>query len=248
MTSRFARIALPLGAASFLLGISIKALVGLAVGPEGLRDADEAVLRAVAGIRTGWLNAAATDFTALGSGTLLIFASLVIGILLITTRDPYGILQLAFAGIGASLLTRGFKAFFARPRPSVVEHLVQVSQTGFSYPSGHALGTAALYFSFALIARRHLPRHLSREVLIGFALALIAIVSASRVYLGVHYASDVVAGISIGIGWALLVAGVASLLERRNGRRSLASVVAIDEGLDVPPRVETGRAPAESHA
>lgn len=225
MMSRFARIALPTGGFLLLFGLGMKTVGELVLG-ERLSKIDDGILRAFATMRNGWLNATAVDFTALGSGTLLAIATAVVFMMLVTTRDAYGAIHLAMAGIGAGLLTDFFKKFFARPRPDAVEHLIRVQS--YSYPSGHALGTAAIYFSFAMIARRHLPRHLSREVLIGFTLAMIVLVGLSRCYLGVHYFSDVLSGMSIGVGWSLLLAGLFSLLERTRMRRSTASLVAVD--------------------
>ncbi len=227
MVPGFARTALGVGATSFVAGVSIKALAELILGPS-LHAFDERVLRAAASLRSGWLNGIAVDFTALGSGVLLVISTILVGLLLASTRDRVGTAHLALAAIGAWVLTSAFKRWFARPRPSVVEHLVHVSQTGFSYPSGHALGTAAIYFSFAMIARRHLPRHVTRELLIGFALLLILLVAASRVYLGVHYTSDVVAGVLIGVGWSLFLAGLFSWAERRwIGRTSIPGRVSL---------------------
>ncbi len=223
MVSRFARLALAAGSASLIAGLSIKTVGELTLG-DRLTDMDAAVLRAFARLRSGFLNGAAVDFTSLGSGTLLVVAMAVVFVLLVSTRDAYGALHLLAAGGGAAVLTWFFKQYFARPRPTVVEHLVKVAH--FSYPSGHALGTAACYFSFALIARRHLPRHATREFLIGFTLLTIVLVGASRVYLGVHYASDVVAGTLMGVGWSLLLAGLFSLHERSRQRRSTASLIA----------------------
>lgn len=225
MVSRFARIALPTGAASLLLGLSIKTVGELTLG-ERLAQIDDGILRGFASLRIGWLNATAVDFTALGSGTLLVIATAIVFVLLVSTRDAYGAIHLACAGIGAGVLTDFFKHFFARPRPEAVEHLIRVAS--YSYPSGHALGTAAVYFSFTMIARRHLPRHLTREVLIGFTLLMIVLVGLSRVYLGVHYFSDVVAGMLIGVGWSLLLAGAFSIIERARMRRSTASMVAAE--------------------
>lgn len=225
MISRFARIALPIGAGSVVLGLTMKSIGDRVLGVR-LAEFDDEILRKFASLRTGWLNGTALDFTALGSGTLLAISTFVVFLMLVTTRDGYGALHLACAGVGAGLLTDFFKHYFARPRPEVVERLINVAS--YSYPSGHAVGTAACYFSFALIARRHLPRHLSREVLIGFTLLAIILVGLSRVYLGVHYFSDVLSGILIGVGWSLLLAGAFSLHERARLRRSTASMVAAE--------------------
>lgn len=235
MVPGFARTAIGVGAASFVAGVSIKALAELALGPS-LHALDDEVLRTAASFRSGWLNGLAVDFTALGSGVLLVISTLVVGLLLLSTRDRVGAAHLALAALGGWLLTSVFKQWFARPRPGVVAHLVHVSQTGFSYPSGHALGTAAIYFSFALIARRHLPRHVTREVLIGFTLLMILLVACSRVYLGVHYASDVLAGVLIGVGWSLFLAGLFSHAERRwTGRASIPARMVLDRASSTRP-------------
>ncbi len=226
MVSRFARLSLAGGAAALVAGVTMKT-VGEFLFGEHLAHMDDSILRAFAGLRSGFLNGAAVDFTSLGSGTLLFLFSAVIFVMLVSTRDAYGALHLLAAGLGAGFLTTFFKQYFARPRPTVVEHLVNVAH--YSYPSGHALGTAALYLSFAMIARRHLPRHATREFLIGFTMTCIVLVGMSRVYLGVHYASDVIAGTLMGLGWSLLLAGAFSIHERSRMRRSIASLIAEPE-------------------
>ncbi|SRR6266700_1272582 len=94
--------------------------------------------------------------------------------------------------------------------------LVQV--TGYSYPSGHSLSAAALYLTMAIIAGSHLRTTASKAVLVAGSCVLVATVGVSRVYLGVHYPSDVVSGISLGTAWALiLAAAVAVIAARRAG-------------------------------
>ena len=94
------------------------------------------------------------------------------------------------------------KLLVARPRPPV-EHLQAV--TSWSFPSGHATQAGAFWFSlvFAMPAAGTSPK-LTR-VAAGVALLIVLAVAASRVYLGVHYPSDVVAGLLLGIGWAIYV-------------------------------------------
>jgi undecaprenyl-diphosphatase len=167
---------------------------------------DDDALIAVATLRGGQLDAIAADVTALGSDAVI---GLVLGVgagVLWLARDRLDAIQLLVAGLGASIAVAIAKLVFARPRPSVVPHLVQV--TGFSFPSGHALITTAIYATVAMIARRHAPTRGARALITGAAVLVIVLVAASRVYLGVHYPSDVLAGIAAGLAWALAASAV----------------------------------------
>jgi undecaprenyl-diphosphatase len=115
--------------------------------------------------------------------------------------------------VGAGILTLVTKDIIERTRPEVGQRLITVS--GFSYPSGHSLSTSALYLTIAIIAGRYV-QHLGARVAIFVAVsAVVILVGASRVYLGVHYPTDVVSGISLGAAWALVLAGLFTLLGHR---------------------------------
>jgi len=96
---------------------------------------------------------------------------------------------------------------------SEVEHLVQV--TGYSYPSGHSLAAAALYLTMAIVAGAQLRTVASKTVLFAGASLLVALVGISRVYLGVHYPSDVLSGIALGTAWALILSALIAVVVRR---------------------------------
>jgi undecaprenyl-diphosphatase len=181
--------------------------------------ADRAILFAVARARTPWLTIAAIDVTALGSITLVVLFSAFTLVVLLVLRDRLGALQMLAASVGAGILTLVTKDIIERTRPEVAQQLIAVS--GFSYPSGHSLSTSALYLTIAIIAGRYV-QHLGARVAIFIAVsAVVIMVGASRVYLGVHYATDVVSGISLGAAWALVLAGSFTLL----GHRGLSSVL-----------------------
>ena len=173
---------------------------------EGEVDAlDGAILRGVAKIRTPGLTIAAIDITALGSITLVVLFSAFTFLVLLVLRDRMGALQLFAASAGAAALTVFTKDVIERVRPVEAPPLIVVS--GFSYPSGHSASTAALYLTIAIIAG-HYIRHSGAKAAIFLAVsAVLLMVGASRVYLGVHYATDVASGISLGTAWALLLAG-----------------------------------------
>jgi len=176
-----------------------------------LNAADSALLLVVAKARTPWLTVAAVDFTALGSITLVVLFSAVSLAVLLALHDRLGALQLLAASGGSGILTLVTKDVIERIRPEEAQQLVTVS--GFSYPSGHSVSSSALYLTIAFIALRYATRPGTRAAIFFGLSAVIIAVGASRVYLGVHYASDVVSGISLGAAWALMLAGLFARLD-----------------------------------
>ena len=175
--------------------------------------ADRAILLAVARTRTPLLTSAAIDVTALGSITLVVLFSAFTLVVLLVLRDRLGALQLLAASAGAGILTFLTKNIIERIRPEEAQRLITVS--GFSYPSGHSLSTSALYLTIAIIAGRYIQHSGVRAAIFLAVSAMVIMVGASRVYLGVHYATDVASGISLGAALALLLAGFFTLLGHR---------------------------------
>lgn len=174
---------------------------------------DERILRFVASYRVAWLTITFVDITALGSFTVLGLATLGAAVALVRLADLRGALQLLFAAAGAGFWTFLTKQFFGRARPELVERLIEVQ--GYSFPSGHSAGAATVYLAFAMVFTHHLRTLTSRGMLIVAACLLAAMVGFSRVYLGVHYPSDVVSGLVFGSGWVLLLSAA---FEWRRGR------------------------------
>ena len=175
---------------------------------------DSAILLAVAKKRTPWLTTAAVDVTALGSITLVVLFSAFTLVVLLVLRDRLGALQLLAASAGAGILTVVTKDIIERIRPEEAQRLIVVS--GFSYPSGHSVSTSALYLTIAIIAGRYVQHSGARAAIFLAVSVVLIMVGASRVYLGVHYATDVVSGISLGAAWALLLAGFFTLGSHRS--------------------------------
>lgn len=153
-------------------------------------------------IGPAWVQQAAVDVTALGSNTVLLFVAVtaMVFAVMVGRRDILGFLFLSSAG--ALALNLGLKLVFARERPDIAPHLTHVST--YSYPSGHALMSAAIYLSFAAIIAALAHGHLPRIFILAIAFLIAGAVGISRVYLGVHYPTDVVAGWMIGTAWALV--------------------------------------------
>jgi undecaprenyl-diphosphatase len=118
------------------------------------------------------------------------------------------------AVIGGWLLQKGLKALIGRPRPEVVPHLMPVDST--SFPSGHSMMSAIIFLTLGVIlSRLELKRPHLRIYFLSVAFLLTGLVGLSRVYLGVHYPTDVLAGWTAGLVWAMLCSLVAEYLQRR---------------------------------
>jgi undecaprenyl-diphosphatase len=160
-----------------------------------------------------FLPGAMRDLTSLGSPSVLALFVLAVAGLLAVRRQVHALVLLLVATVGGVVLNEVLKHAFARPRPPVAFHLTEVQS--MSFPSGHAMESAIIYLTMAaLLARLVQPRRL-RLYFIGLAFFLTFVVGVSRVYLGVHYPSDVLAGWTAGLAWALLCWTVARYLQQR---------------------------------
>jgi len=177
----------------------ITALVGF--GITALRPGlDIEILQAVALHRDATVTSIAEILTTAGSFPLLAPLS-VAALLLRRWNRPADDIALVVIAAGSAALPWLVKLIVARPRPTF-EHLQQLSS--LSFPSEHTTQAAAIYLTVAILLSKDLNRGL-RELVIVLALLIAVVVAWSRVYLGVHYPSDVAAGLILGWSWALLV-------------------------------------------
>ncbi len=168
----------------------------------GATDAvDRAVLGWMAAHRTASLTEIAVNLTALGSRTILTVAATLSVVLLWSGGRRLGAADTALACWSAGVLTRTLKTLVGRPRPWLVDPLIQVA--GFSFPSGHASGVTALLTAIALHTLVSARSRGQRTLIRAFLVFLILGVGWSRMYLGVHYPSDVVAGVCVGLACGL---------------------------------------------
>lgn len=148
-----------------------------------------------------WLREIARDITALGGVAILLLATLVVsGFLWISGKHRLLVFLLicTTSGVGWSVL---LKAIFQRPRPDVVPHLAGTYTS--SFPSGHSLMSAVVYLTLGVLLASAVPRKRVKAYVLSVAILLTFLVGATRVYLGVHYPTDVLAGWGIGLIWAL---------------------------------------------
>jgi undecaprenyl-diphosphatase len=164
-------------------------------------------------IGPSWLVEAARDLTPLGGRTMLVVVTLfAIGYLALERK--HGALWLVgLATAGGGLLSTGMKQVFGRERPDLVPHLVAVSSP--SFPSGHALLAAVLYLTLGALLARFAVRRRTKVYLLSVALFTTFMIGSSRVYLGVHYPTDVLAGWCVGLAWALTCWLIARYLQAR---------------------------------
>ena len=119
------------------------------------------------------------------------------------------------ATFGGWFINGALKELFQRPRPDIVPHLREVMT--MSFPSGHAMQSAVVYLTLGALSMHIAQRRLSKFYCMSVAMLATALVGASRVYLGVHYPTDVLAGWLIGLSWALLCWIIERSLERQTG-------------------------------
>ena len=161
-----------------------------------------------------WLTKTMIDLTALGGGPFLTLLTIAAAGYLAAGRKwwmaMFVVLAIAGGGLAANLL----KWVFVRARPDLVPHLVSVDSA--SFPSAHAMNSAVTFLTLGVLLSRSQKDRRLRAYLMGIAVFLTLIVGFSRVYLGVHWPTDVIAGWAVGAAWAIVCSLVAARLQRRH--------------------------------
>lgn len=208
-------LALTLGAGMVLaLGLSFGQLLENVLESDGIAVADRPVLGFLATHREPWLVSTMQVVSDVGSPVGVAITATAVGAALAWSRRswlPLLALGLGVAGIGVINLT--VKWVVSRGRPPVA--MAVLGEDGYSFPSGHTTGTTVVWLLVAWMVSRwvvHSPT--SRDVVWIGALLMIVAVGVSRVYLGVHFPSDVMAGWTLGAAWAVTIALVVNVWEQ----------------------------------
>lgn len=161
---------------------------------------DQATAVAAAVHRTAFQSAVAINVTALGSAPVIVLVAVVAAAYAVAAGRPRVVLALAWTPL-AFLLDSAIKLLVRHPRPTVA---MIALPPDYSFPSGHAVAASALYITLALLAAGVERRAGPRRLLVASGVLVALLVAWSRVYLGVHYLSDVVGGLLLGTAGAIL--------------------------------------------
>ena len=169
-------------------------------------------------IGPAWIESSLLDITALGGPTVITLVVLaVVGFLTFQARYRSAVAIVLTAASG-EVLNSALKSLFMRPRPDVVPHLRAAFET--SFPSGHAMQSAIIYLTLGAMLMRLSERRLTKIYCCTVAMLATFLVGLSRVYLGVHYPTDVLAGWIVGLFWASVCWLVAQHYEVRAGLKA----------------------------
>lgn len=162
-----------------------------------------------------WFEEMVMEITVLGGFTALVIVCLVTVVTLLLLGQYQATAFLVTVITTGSLLSAFLKDQFSRARPEVVEHLDRVFTS--SFPSGHSMVSMLTWLTLAAVAVRFVPRHALRLFLLISAVVLSLMIGISRVYLGVHWPTDVIAGWALGLSWASASWLAAHYLSRKRG-------------------------------
>tara|TARA_R110002072_G_scaffold303094_1_gene493259 strand:+ start:72134 stop:72883 length:750 start_codon:yes stop_codon:yes gene_type:complete len=189
-------------------GLVVFVLLVSQLGQPSLQKFDEAIVRnlrsadnSATPIGPGWFKELTRDFTAMGGYGILSTITILVTTFLHLERRPARAHFVVFAVVAGYTLSMILKAAIARPRPHIVPWLSHVHSS--SFPSGHSMMSAVVYLSLGLMLADLTSRRRVKTFVVVAPLTISAAVGFSRVYMGVHYPTDVVAGWWLGICWSL---------------------------------------------
>lgn len=199
-----------------LIAVFLKVLVELdkvSDTDSGLHQFDNEIIRAFVDARTPTLSGWAVDITALGSAIVLTGLVLFLVALFSFRRHWGDTFQIALAGFCSGMISPMLKVVVQRERPPLELRLVEVQH--YSYPSGHAMASAIIFFTIGLIFYERYRHRAEKYLCLGAASFLVVLIGLSRIYLGVHYPSDVLGGFALGASVALIIFALRRLYQQK---------------------------------
>ena len=206
------------GALIAILGVWLFAWLASHVQKGATQAFDEGVMAYLGAHRVGWIERSLIEITALGTGLVVIAIVAIAATFLWLTRHKYSATLLLVSTVGGLILNNVLKLIFNRDRPQAFEWLAHASSS--SFPSGHAMSAAIVYATIGYLAARLQKRRWARWLTMFLALCMIVLICISRLYLGVHYPSDVAAGVILGLAWAAFCMAALEAIQVLGRRRS----------------------------
>lgn len=169
---------------------------------------DRSIAQHAIQFRSPALTGRVIEVSALGSAPVLAVFALLTYSMILRVRDRLGFLHFSIALLGAGVWSRLLQHLFERERPETLMPFLVVTKG--SFPSAHLFGATVCYATFAFFYARYAPRSSAVVVCYVVASALVLLIGGTRVYLGAHHGTDVIAGISGGAAWAFLLTAIFS--------------------------------------
>ena len=177
--------------------ISLVSLIGFSciavfISGQKIIQFDQTVISFIQGFESPTLTSIMKFFTYIGSFSVVVVLSIMALLFLyFVLKHRIELLLFGTVILGTPMINRILKQFFHRARPDL-HRLIEIG--GYSFPSGHAMNAFAVYGILAFLLWRHIPTRLGRTVLIMMSTLFILMIGTSRIYLGVHYPSDIIGG------------------------------------------------------
>jgi undecaprenyl-diphosphatase len=210
---------------------------------------DEKIMHWMAIHQTPTRRMVMADITELGTGVVVMMVVAVAALFLWLTRHKHSAALLLVATSVGIVINSFLKDVFHRDRPSIFDWGTEVFSS--SFPSGHAMSAAIVYGTVAYLAARLQRTHLARGLTIAVALILILLIAFSRIYLGVHYPSDTLAGLLVGLAWAAFCMASLEAIQKvalRRAPQALADERPPEDELSPPTGAATTAAAANERA
>jgi undecaprenyl-diphosphatase len=186
-----------------------------------IKNFDDSITSFIHGLTSPFLTSIMKLFTFLGSGVIVaVIVVLMMIFLYVVLKHRSELILLAGVVIGSALLNWILKVIFHRARP-LINRIIE--ETGYSFPSGHSMAAFTLYGILSFLLWKHITNRIGRTLLIMFSIFMIMMIGISRVYLGVHYPSDILGAYLISGLWLVLSIWIYQLT--RNGIPSESKVI-----------------------
>lgn len=206
-----------IGVLLFLFFVGVFAILGASIETQTIRAFDSAVIYRMQAASPSWLTSLMLFFTFLASVKALVVLAICTALTMFWQKKRWEALFLAVALGGGMVFNLLLKELFRRERPDL--HRL-IEEGGYSFPSGHSMASFLFYGMVAVFLYLFVVSRLAKLGIVLAAVILIACVGASRIYLGVHYPSDVLAGYAAGGAWLVLcLLGMHLVLERRRSKK-----------------------------